>query len=189
MTLSEQFATMLAMTAMGGWIGLALSTYQRLIRPEKKWKWMILCVDVLFWVVQSLLIFYVLLVVNQGEIRFYILLALICGFATYKALLEGIYERCLDFLIWTFVGIGRFAKRLTVIFFVYPTKFLLIFFYQLFKMVGRIFIIILLVIYTMSVIPIRFIVKLILPPSWRRGMGQLFLTFQQIIATLLGKFR
>jgi len=189
MTLSEQFATMLAMTAMGGWVGLALSTYQRLIHPEKKWKWLTLCADVFFWIVQGLLIFYVLLIVNQGEIRFYVLLALVCGFAAYKALLEVIYERCLDFLIWIFVGVGRFIKRLIVIFFVHPTKFLLIFSYQLFKMVGRIFIIILLSIYTVIIIPVKFIMKLVIPPSWRRKMGQLFYTLWQTIAALLGKFR
>ncbi|GGE54100.1 spore cortex biosynthesis protein YabQ [Pullulanibacillus camelliae] len=189
MTLSEQFATMLAMTAMGGWIGLALSTYHRLIQPEKKWQWVTLLTDVFFWVVQGLLIFYVLLTVNQGEIRFYILLALVCGFAAYKALFETIYERCLDFIIRLFVRIGRLIKRIIFIFFVHPTKFLLKLLYQLFKMVSRIFIVVLLFILTVIITPIKFILKLVIPSSWRRKIGQLIQTFRQTIEALIGKFR
>ena len=55
--------------------------------------------DVLFWLLQGLITFYVLLLVNEGELRFYILIALLCGYAAYQALLKNVYLRGLELII------------------------------------------------------------------------------------------
>ena len=99
MTLTTQFYTLIAMIGMGSYFGASLDTYQRFLnRPHRK-KWIVFIYDILFWMVQALQVFYVLLLVNQGELRFYSFLALVCGFAAYQALIKGIYLRLLNIFI------------------------------------------------------------------------------------------
>ncbi len=91
MTLSTQFLTMLSMIGMGSFFGVMFDTYQRFLdRPNRK-SWIVFFNDLLFWVIQALIIFYILFLVNNGELRFYIFIALLCGFAAYQSLLKGIY--------------------------------------------------------------------------------------------------
>ncbi|WBL15194.1 spore cortex biosynthesis protein YabQ [Sutcliffiella sp. NC1] len=102
MSLTIQFYTMAAMIGVGSWLGAAIDTYGRFLQREKRAKWFIFINDVLFWLLQGLITFYVLLLVNEGELRFYILIALLCGYAAYQALLRNIFLRLLETLIqWT----------------------------------------------------------------------------------------
>ncbi|WP_042354640.1 spore cortex biosynthesis protein YabQ [Bacillus rubiinfantis] len=111
MTLSTQFITMLSMIGMGSIFGAMFDTYQRFLKRPKRKQWIVFFNDVFFWVIQALLIFYILFLVNQGEIRFYIFLALLCGFAAYQSLLKGIYLRILEALIQAAIKIYRFVKK------------------------------------------------------------------------------
>ncbi|WP_286230351.1 spore cortex biosynthesis protein YabQ [Neobacillus mesonae] len=111
MTLTTQFVTMLSMIGMGSLFGAMFDTYQRFLKRPKRKQWIVFLNDLLFWVIQALIIFYTLFLVNKGEIRFYIFLALICGFATYQSLFKGIYLRLLEWLIQTVIVIYRFIKK------------------------------------------------------------------------------
>ena len=93
MTLTVQFYTMIAMVAMGVWLGVAMDTYSRFFHPSKSKSLWLYANDVVFWLLQGLLIFYVLYVVNEGELRLYVFLALLCGYAAYRALLQPLYRR------------------------------------------------------------------------------------------------
>jgi spore cortex biosynthesis protein YabQ len=111
MTLSTQFLTMLSMIGMGSLFGVMFDTYQRFLdRPNRK-SWIVFFNDLLFWVIQALIIFYILFLVNNGELRFYIFVALLCGFAAYQSLFKGIYLRLLEFIINTVIAIYRFMRR------------------------------------------------------------------------------
>jgi spore cortex biosynthesis protein YabQ len=111
MTLSTQFLTMLSMIGMGSLFGVMFDTYQRFLdRPNRK-SWIVFLNDLLFWVIQALIIFYILFLVNNGELRFYIFVALLCGFAAYQSLFKGIYLRLLEFIIKTIIAIYRFMRR------------------------------------------------------------------------------
>lgn len=112
MTLSTQFLTMLVMIGMGTFFGAALDTYNRFLQRSKRKHWLTFINDVLFWVFQGLLIFYVLFHVNQGEWRFYIFIALVCGFAAYQSLFKQIYLRVLEKLIYVAISIYKFFVRL-----------------------------------------------------------------------------
>lgn len=125
MSLSVQLQTMLTMIAIGGWIGASIDTYGRLVRHRTWYKWVTMINDGLFWIFQSLLVFFVLLQVNEGEMRFYILLAILCGYATYKALLQSVFQRVLERTIWVIVKTYLFLKSLVVIMIINPTKELL----------------------------------------------------------------
>jgi spore cortex biosynthesis protein YabQ len=102
---------MLSMIGMGSLFGMMFDTYQRFLdRPNRK-SWIVFFNDLLFWVIQALIIFYTLFLVNNGELRFYIFVALLCGFAAYQSLFKGIYLRLLEFIINTVIAIYRFMRR------------------------------------------------------------------------------
>lgn len=135
MSLEVQFHTMITMVAMGIWIGLALDTYHRFIPKKKKFHWMTALCDLLFWVIQGLVVFYILLLVNEGQMRFYIVLALLCGYAAYKALFQKSYLRILEGIIQFFIIFYRTIKRFVQIFFINPIKWLLKVIYTLCMMI------------------------------------------------------
>jgi len=111
MTLSTQFLTMLSMIGMGSLFGVMFDTYQRFLdRPNRK-SWIIFINDLLFWVSQALIIFYILFLVNNGELRFYIFVALLCGFAAYQSLFKGIYLKLLEVTIRSVIALYQFFKK------------------------------------------------------------------------------
>lgn len=111
MTLSTQFLTMLSMIGMGSLFGAMFDTYQRFLNRPKQKAWLVFVNDLLFWLIQALVIFYTLFLVNNGELRFYIFIALICGFAAYQSLFKGIYLRLLEVIIRTTISISLFIKK------------------------------------------------------------------------------
>lgn len=65
MTLTTQFYTMLAMSGMGLWLGASLDTYRLFVIRARTARWLLFIHDILFWILQGLLFFYVLLHVNE----------------------------------------------------------------------------------------------------------------------------
>ena len=111
MTLSTQFLTMLSMIGMGSLFGAMLDTYQRFLKRPKRKSWIVFFNDLLFWIIQALIIFYTLFLVNNGELRFYIFLALLCGFAAYQSLFKGLILKLLEMVIQSVISIYRFIER------------------------------------------------------------------------------
>jgi len=111
MTLSTQFSTMLSMIGMGALFGVMFDTYQRFLNRPKRNRLIVFVNDLLFWAIQALLIFYILFLVNNGEIRFYIFIALLLGFAAYQSLLKKGYLRVLELLIAVVIAIFQFLKK------------------------------------------------------------------------------
>jgi len=120
MTLSTQFLTMLAMIGMGSYFGASLDTYNRFLQRQKRKRWIVFCHDILFWLFQGLSIFYVLFLVNKGELRFYIFLVLLCGFAAYQSLLKEGYLRLLEIVISMVISIYRFIVKMVRVVIVRP---------------------------------------------------------------------
>jgi spore cortex biosynthesis protein YabQ len=111
MTLSVQFYTMIAMIGMGSYFGAALDTYNRFLKRSSRKGWIVFINDFLFWIVQGLFIFYVLFLVNEGELRFYLFLALLLGFSAYQALLKVIYNVLLEQIIRFFIATAVFTAK------------------------------------------------------------------------------
>lgn len=123
MTLTTQFYTLIAMIGMGSYFGATLDTYQLFLKRSQRKRWIVFIHDILFWIVQALQVFYVLLLVNQGELRFYSFLALICGFAAYQALLKNGYLIILKAVITICKKIAAFIKNVVLIFVYKPIVF------------------------------------------------------------------
>lgn len=137
MTLSTQFITMLAMIGMGSYFGASLDTYNRFLKRSQRKSWIVFCNDILFWLFQGLSIFYTLFLVNKGELRFYIFIALLCGFAAYQSLLKQAYLRLLEIVISMVISIYRFIVK-SFNFFIYkPIYSLIVMILSLIVMIGK----------------------------------------------------
>jgi len=137
MTLSTQFMTMLVMIGMGSFFGAALDTYNRFLQRSKRKSWLTFLNDILFWVVQGLLIFFVLFHVNQGEWRFYIFLALLCGFAAYQSLFKQVYLKMLEKLIVLVISLYKFFVRLFLLLIYKPIQALVTVIISIIVMIGN----------------------------------------------------
>lgn len=160
---------MIAMGGMGIWLGASLTTYHRFLPSKKVWHWLLFITDLLFWCVQGLIIFYVLVLVNQGTLRLYLFLAMAIGFSAYKGLFETTYYKILDSMIRFTVVAARFLKKTVILFFVQPLLTLLKLSYRLVKILSRILLGILLFIGTIIYTPIKWLFQLLLffiPNSW-----------------------
>ena len=125
MTLTTQFYTLLAMIGMGSFYGAALDTYNRFLKRSQRKRWIVFIHDVLFWVIQGLLIFYVLFLVNEGEFRFYLFLALFCGFSAYQALFQKLYCHSLEIFIKIVISIYKFCIKSFQILIFIPIKWVM----------------------------------------------------------------
>lgn len=163
MSLTVQFNTMIAMVVMGGWLGAALDTYGRFLKRPERASWVVFVNDILFWIVQALLFFYVLLIVNEGELRFYILLAILCGYAAYQSLFKNIYMKLLEFSIQSTIRIYRMVYRLIIILIVRPVRAFIQFIFVTLLFLGNVIIRVLHIIFKVIFTPIRWIFLLI----WR----------------------
>ena len=126
MTLTIQFYTLLAMIGMGSCFGAALDTYNRFLKRSVRKRWIVFLHDFLFWIIQGLLIFYVLFLVNEGEFRLYLFLALLCGFSAYQALFKGVYQRFLEFLILLVIKVVRFLTKSVQMLIFLPIKWVIV---------------------------------------------------------------
>ncbi|MFP3121339.1 spore cortex biosynthesis protein YabQ [Ectobacillus funiculus] len=124
MSLTIQFYTMLSMVGMGAWVGAALDTYQRFLKRPRRNRWIVFVHDIVFWAVQAMFVFYVLLLVNEAELRFYVFVALVCGFAAYQSLLKTLYMAVLEAIIRTVVRTYRLLEMLVKILIIRPIVYL-----------------------------------------------------------------
>lgn len=137
MTLTTQFLTMLSMIGMGSLFGASLDTYSRFLQRRKRKNWIVFLNDILFWILQGLSIFYVLFIVNEGELRFYIFLALLCGFAAYQSLLKRGYLKVLEWIISVAISTYKIAVNLFKTLIYQPLRFLLISTVSLLILLGK----------------------------------------------------
>lgn len=206
MTLTTQFYTLLAMIGMGSLFGAALDTYNRFLKRSTRKRWIVFIHDILFWVIQGLLIFYVLFLVNEGEFRFYLFLALLCGLSAYQALLKNLYRSSLELFIKIVINIFKFCIKSFQILIFLPIKWVIatIFFLlkwilkvllYLFKWVIKLFFIILRVI----LMPFQWIFKIIwniMPSAVTKKVGKfynkltgIFMKCKNGIKTFINKWR
>ncbi|KUP04553.1 spore coat protein [Bacillus coahuilensis p1.1.43] len=137
MTLSTQFYTMLSMILMGSLLGMSLDTYQRFLNRPNQNRWIVFVHDLLFWILQALVIFYVLYLVNYGEVRFYLFLAILLGFSMYQALLKRFYLMLQESVIDGVVSVYRFIVKLLTILVYRPIRGLLLFLLATILWIGR----------------------------------------------------
>jgi len=189
MSLTTQLETMLAMAGMGSWIGIALDTYNRFLQRSKRARLIVFLHDLLFWLLQALLIFYVLLLTNEGELRVYIFLALLCGYAAYQSLFRRAYLKLLEAIIRCCIALYRFFIRTCYYVIVQPIRLLLHLFILAMLFIWKIIIFLLKALYRCIVfllMPIRALGKwlwFMIPLTWRQPVEK----FLHVLAGFIQK--
>jgi len=121
-SLNVQFMTMLTMICGGFYLGMALDTFRRFSIYWRRPVWLLYTIEVLFWLIQTVILFYLLFTANQGEIRMYIFAAALLGFAAYQALAKKVYRQLLEYLIRIISAIIRVFVNIVRILIIVPIK-------------------------------------------------------------------
>jgi spore cortex biosynthesis protein YabQ len=126
MTLSIQFATMAAMVVSGLYLGGSLDTFRRLVPYRKPNTILTYVMEVGFWLIQAFILFFILFQMNGGELRFYIVVAVLLGFSIYQALFKNLYRGLLEKIIQWVTALYRFLRRLIEVLIITPLRWLLV---------------------------------------------------------------
>lgn len=108
MTLNVQLMTMVSMVIGGFYLGIAHDTFERFAHLWRRRQLLAYFIAITFWLVQALMIFYLLYRANYGELRIYVFLACLLGLSIYQVFASRIYRRLLN-------GLLTFLKRLFTI--------------------------------------------------------------------------
>src|SRR5690625_4332661 len=115
MSLHTQIITMGAMIGGGIYIGIANDTYQRFASWWRRLAILRYSSEILFWLMQTFLLYYVLYQLNSGQIRFYFFIALAFGFVFYITFLQATYKKMLHIFILIVKKILLVIYYLTVV--------------------------------------------------------------------------
>ncbi|HEX6593219.1 MAG TPA: spore cortex biosynthesis protein YabQ [Bacillota bacterium] len=124
MTLNVQFLTMLSMIAGGFYVGIVLDTFRRLTKCWKHRFILLSVMEVCFWLLQTFILFYILFLVNGGELRAYVFIACLFGFATYQAVAKKWYQQFLEHMLSMIVAVYRFIAHVNRVLIVLPIKYI-----------------------------------------------------------------
>lgn len=125
MTLSVQFMTIISMIIGGFYLGIMIDTFRRFTIYWKNNRFLTYFLEIIFWLGQMLILFYILYRMNAGEVRFYIIISCLLGFAMYKALAAPLYKKVLEQVIRVFLWIYHVIKKVLDMMIVAPLKWVL----------------------------------------------------------------
>lgn len=128
MTLDVQFMTMISMILGGLYLGMALETFRRLFHSLKNNRLLTYVMEITFWMIQAMILFYILFRVNGGEIRIYSTIASLLGFAAYQAIVAPGYKRLLELTIKVVISVYQLFVNVIDTLIFKPIKLILGFF-------------------------------------------------------------
>ncbi|WP_099158888.1 spore cortex biosynthesis protein YabQ [Virgibacillus ndiopensis] len=176
MTLSVQFMTMIAMVIAGFYLGMVQDTYRRFTKHWKGKLFLTYFMEISFWLSQTLILFYVLFRVNAGELRFYVFLACLLGFAAYQGLASNLYKRLLERVIKIVLMCYRFIKNLVQMIIIAPIKYVIQILITVILFIGHLLLTIFLFIVKLIYTPLKWIfmtIYRILPKNFQNFLHKL----------------
>lgn len=160
---------MIAMVLGGLYLGFATETYRRVVH---KWRHKLIVnygLEIIYWLTQTGLLFYVSYLVNDGEIRFYMMLACLLGFSMYIVLCMSWYRKLLNTMIRIVKVIVRWTIDCLHLLIVQPLLWLgalmlsiLTFFYKIIKRLLYI-----------CLYPLIFLIKKYVPEHYLKKISQI----------------
>ncbi|MDQ0340649.1 spore cortex biosynthesis protein YabQ [Caldalkalibacillus uzonensis] len=123
MSLDTQLLTMLHMVGAGLFLGASFDTYFRLRGPARR-SIVYMVQDVLFWLLNGMVVFLWLKGINHGEVRLYIFMAIALGYAMYRSMLQTYYLRVLNTVINVAITTYRWTVKLLTVLIVLPIRFI-----------------------------------------------------------------
>lgn len=188
MTTEEQFLTMIYMVFGGFYLGIAMETYRRFLKGWRFPKGIVYLFEIIFWLLQLAILFYLLYIANRGEIRIYVFLAILLGFSTYQALFSSIYKRLLEYFIIFIKKVWTIFKRSVEIFLWIPLRWI---FHLLYRMLAWLFFITKRII-QVALYPFRFVGSFLyslLPKKIRKLFNKIPHAYSIIKHTFKGWFK
>ena len=92
--------------------GMVFQFYQLLVRGARLGKYALYAMDFFLWMLMILLIFAAMLFINQGQMRVYVLVALVVGILLYHRYLGHTMEAPVSRAAWLTLGAGSFLTSL-----------------------------------------------------------------------------
>ncbi len=172
MTLQVQFLTMISMIIGGFYLGIAHDSYLRFSPYWRQRVFLRYFFEITFWMIQTLLLFYILYRVNAGELRAYIFIACLLGFSIYKVIFASLYKKILEVIIRILLMLYRFCKKVFHIFIITPIRWVIYLILLVFQMIISILFFVIKLIF----IPIIWIIKLVfrlLPEKLQKNIRKL----------------
>lgn len=118
MMLSTQFITLFTMIAAGFYVGIAKDTLRRFAPLWEDRFILRYGIEIVFWLMNTVILYYVLFLVNAGELRAILFVAVLLGFSIYQALASAIYvnilESCIRVGTTLFTGVSKLVSLLLI---------------------------------------------------------------------------
>ncbi|MBX0359921.1 spore cortex biosynthesis protein YabQ [Halobacillus sp. Nhm2S1] len=175
MTLTTQFITIVAMMGGGMFVGASLDTFERFFGKRKR-GWLEIIYQLSFWLIQASILFYLLYLANYGELRVYVFVAIVCGFAAYRALFQKLYLKTLEMWIRISMAVFRFLKKTVYYLIFIPSKSIIFLIISLLLGVYKILLKGIIILFLVVFYPIRLIFRIIwrlLPKNMKKYLRDL----------------
>ncbi|MET3683752.1 spore cortex biosynthesis protein YabQ [Alkalibacillus flavidus] len=124
MTLTTQFTAMMSLALLGTAVAAVIDVYHQSLRPQKSAHRYI--TDSLIFVINGVLVYYVIFQINGGSLRFYFVLAFLLGISTYFALIQSWFWRLLTTILNILSIVFRTIERIIYYVIVWPIKWLFV---------------------------------------------------------------
>ena len=99
MTAYEHFLVLFTFICCGFFIGCSLEAFRRLGRAFRRNVFFVYSTEILFWLMQTAFLYYILWRVNDGVLRVYFIIAIVCGFLCYDIFFKAIWRVVIESLI------------------------------------------------------------------------------------------
>lgn len=125
MTLYVQIESMVAVLLLGLLFGAWFDTYLRFVRKHKRKRIRIFISDIFFFISYGLVFFYIVYLVNEGNLRFYLFLANLLGLSIYHVLFRKYFLNFLEFLLRFVLRLYIAIKNVLRLIFIEPIRYIL----------------------------------------------------------------
>lgn len=188
MTLHVQFLTMISMCLSGLYLGGARDTFRRFSPYWNHKRSYVYIFEIVFWMFQTIAMFYILYLVNAGELRVYVFLSCLLGYSIYQVFFAELYRKVLESIICLISHIYRLCKRVIYVLVIRPLKWIL---FSVFKIMQFILILVLWII-RIVVTPIKWLLSLgycLLPKGIQKNIRKLIGVYSIIKNTIILWFK
>lgn len=124
MDMGNQILTFATMIGVGLFLGLLFDMYRVSLGKRRQNRILIWTMDLLYWLVCVLVVFFALLFTNGGELRFYIFIGLVSGALFYYRLLSRYVIAFLMKVLVFFAACIRLIKQVVCFVFLKPARFM-----------------------------------------------------------------
>ncbi|GEN55335.1 spore cortex biosynthesis protein YabQ [Halobacillus faecis] len=156
-------------------VGASLDTFERFFGKRKR-GWLEIIYQLSFWLIQASFLFYLLYLANYGELRVYVFVAIVCGFAAYRALFQQLYLKTLEMWIRISMAVFRFLKKTVYYLIFIPSKSIIFLIISLLLGVYKILLKGIIILFLVVFYPIRLIFRIIwrlLPKNMKKYLRDL----------------